>query len=290
MTKISSLYAAMLTRNTKDSGTGSKIVLIANIYGIDRLHYTFPPSPQKDRVQGQANLYRVAIAEAIPLDTQFLLRTYFRVAIRGTDLWRPEHVLIWGIPRGNNPIVPMATGLDLRTSGVQRGNRVGTDKPLILSTDEAEGDVSFPLLSVSLGGNAVPIQRLLVLMTTADKPDAGTGSSVILQIVRDAQLMVTFTLPDTPQNDQRRGQANWYFIPVPVDFTKGSLARNARITLTIGGTDAWLPSSFMVFGFDSKEGPPAYIVPLVHVDPWNLGWLSTDPSEGKSTIELPVLL
>jgi hypothetical protein len=289
MSKIRQVYAAMLTRNTKDSGTRRKIVLIANIYGIDRLHYTFPPSSQMDQIVGQANLYRLAVAEAIPLDTQFLSRTYFRIAIRGSDLWRPEHFFIWGTVGGANPIVPMALGLDLRTSGVQRGNRVGTDRPLVLSGDEGKGDVSFSLSSVNLGGGAVPIRRLLVIMSTADRPNAGTNSALTLQVAGASQVIVTYNLPDTPQEDQERGQANWYFVPIPVEFKKNSLGPSPKVTLTIAGTDAWLPASIMVFGLDSAEGHPAYIVPLVHVDPWALGWLSSDPNEGKSTIELPVL-
>ena len=95
-----------------------------------------------------------------------------------------------------------------------------------------------------------------------------------------------FDIPDTPQQDQERGQANLYFVPVSSPFTKGSLNRDA-ISLRIGGDDAWLPVSFFLFGLDDATGRPEALVPLVHIRNWTLGWLSTDAGEGVPSVTLP---
>ncbi len=51
------VFTAMLTRNTDGTGTNSRIVLIINDNGIDRLHHTFSDTSQDDQERGQANLY-----------------------------------------------------------------------------------------------------------------------------------------------------------------------------------------------------------------------------------------
>jgi hypothetical protein len=43
-----------------------------------------------------------------------------------------------------------------------------------------------------------------------------------------------------------------------------------------------------MFGLDSRQGNPARIVPLVHLHPWQLGWLSTDLDEGMPSVPLPL--
>ena len=54
------------------------------------------------------------------------------------------------------------------------------------------------------------------------------------------------------------------------------------------GTDAWLPMRVFVFGLDTEEGRPGEVVTLSAIPKWDLGWLSTDPSEGASSVPLPI--
>jgi hypothetical protein len=63
---------------------------------------------------------------------------------------------------------------------------------------------------------------------------------------------------------------------------------NGGIKLSIKGRDAWLPKQVFVYGFDTEEGRPTQIVPLVSMRSWALGWLSEDTSEGQPSVNLPV--
>jgi hypothetical protein len=133
---------------------------------------------------------------------------------------------------------------------------------------------------------SMQINRLLMLMTTADEEDAGTESDVKLQITNAAgSVIVDFTVPNTPQEEQERAQANFYFVPVSPGFSLDDLDGDS-VRLNIKGQDAWLPQSFFLFGLDTASGRPDFLVPLVHIGDWRHGWLSTDSSEGKSSISL----
>jgi len=263
MPHLRRLWAGMLTRYTVRSGTRDPIVLIVNENGIDRLHYTFPGD-----YHHKAELYEVNVA-ANNIIPENLNNSSIRVGIRGEDLWRPEHFVVWGERFTGGAIIPLAieTGL------------IG------ISADASEGNLSFPLRLVGLGNEDMPINRLLMLMTTAEE-DAETNSPITLQISSEGSPIVDFDFPDTPQWDQEWGQANLYFVPVISPFTKRGLARDA-ISLRIRGDDAWLPASFFLIGLDDAKGRPEALVPLVHVRNWTLGWLSTDTSEGVPSVRLP---
>jgi hypothetical protein len=43
-----------------------------------------------------------------------------------------------------------------------------------------------------------------------------------------------------------------------------------------------------VFGLDTQEGRPNEVVTLSAIPKWELGWLSTDPSEGAASVDLPL--
>ena len=58
--------------------------------------------------------------------------------------------------------------------------------------------------------------------------------------------------------------------------------------LSIRGSDAWLPIVVAMFGLDTASGNPGRMVPLVYFDPWQFGWLSTDPGEGSAAATLPL--
>ncbi len=271
MSKLRYLWAGMLTRNTGDAGTDSRIMLIVNENGFDRLHHTFPDTSQRDQEQGEANLYEIPVAgdNIVP---ENLNNSSLRVGIRGDDKWAPEHFIVWGERFTSGAITPIAIETDLRLS---------------LSTDANEGNLSFPVRLVDQGSANMSIKRLLILMTTADAPNASTDDPVELQITGvGGSLVVDFNIPDTPQYEQERAQANFYFVPVSSEFTKNSL-NSESIRLNIKGSDAWLPKSFFLFGLDDATGRPESLVPLVHIRNWTLGWLSTDSSEGKASVTLP---
>ena len=65
---------------------------------------------------------------------------------------------------------------------------------------------------------------------------------------------------------------------------------NGGIKLRINGDDAWLPDSIFVYGFDTAEGRPSEIVPLVSIPDWTEGIMSTDPDEDplRGERDLPI--
>lgn len=268
MPNISRVWFAMRTRNANYAGTDSPIVLTVNVNGIDVVNQTFVDSVQSDQEEGQANLYW---RNTMLFDAAALTNSSVRVGIRGDDAWRPEHIFLFGEPvrtRGSS-VVPLAIETDLNSQ---------------LSTDRMEGPLTIPVKLVGLGNATMRINRLLLLMTTADRRDAGTDSPLDLQVSAGGGIVVNHQIPDTPQNDQERGEANLYFIPVPNPFTKSSVS---TITLAIQGTDAWLPESLFLFGLDIANGRPTQMAPLVSMTSWQLGWLSSDSEEGSQSVTLP---
>lgn len=87
------LWVAMLTQNTDDAGTNDPIVLIINEDGVDKLHHTFLDTSQDDQDQGQANLYEINV-EGRNIRSENLTNSSIRMAIRGSNLWRPQHILV----------------------------------------------------------------------------------------------------------------------------------------------------------------------------------------------------
>ncbi len=293
MGDINSIFAAMLTRNNGDSGTDSPIVLIANVQGNDTIQYTFPDTSQEDQQQGQANLYEIPVHPVVPLSRNTLDETYFRVGIRGDDAWEPEHFFVWGTAQQPFAVIPLGIVLNAKTLDIERRLNAGVlvdTKPrnLVLSTNESEGDLSFPLLPVRKATNEQPLSGLILIMETADSDGAGTDSTIVLQIHIGNNLVVDFTIPDTPQEEQEQGQANLYLIPVGgLPFSKRDLLPGS-VNLIIKGDDAWLPKRMFLFGVDIADGQPIAIISLVHLTAWNLGALSTDGDEGLSSVALPL--
>src|SRR5262249_17833406 len=65
--------------------------------------------------------------------------------------------------------------------------------------------------------------------------------------------------------------------------------------LRIKDGEAWLPSSFFVFGShafqDCELRQPNFLVPLVHIPRWEWGWFSWDLEVGgQSSVSLPLAL
>lgn len=264
------LWAGMLTKTQQWSETDDPTVLIVSEDGHERLHHTFLDTAQDDQERGDANLYSVNVSTK-NINRNNLTNSSVRVGIRGEDLWRPLHYFVWAAE--GSKVYPIAIETELNTG---------------LSTDHSEGNISLPLRLVKLGSSKLKINRLLVLMTTRNTEWSESSSDISLRVTKPGgATVVDFDFPSTEQQDQQRGQANFYFAPVNTSFSRSEL--NAQsIRLTISGNDVWRPRSFFVFGLDDASGRPEAIVPLVHVPNWALSNLSTDPSEGQASVTLPL--
>jgi hypothetical protein len=127
-------------------------------------------------------------------------------------------------------------------------------------------------------------------MLTADVKDAGTDDLLHLRITTlDGRVVVDHDMRDTDQEDQERGEANMYFVPVITPFSKSELGEGS-VELSIRGDDAWLPASFFIFGAnDERTAFPEQVEPLVHVETWGFGNMSTDEDEGTPSVVLPLV-
>ena len=200
-------------------------------------------------------------------------------------MWRPKSVFIWGEQK-DGLIIPLALDTELQGEVGIAGQLVNVR----LSTNPGKGKLSFAPTRVQSGAANTVIRRLLVVMTTADKEDAGTDDKIQLRIVNsDGLLAVNHIFPDTSQSDQERAQANLYYVPVNIPFSKTELSRDS-IRLSILGRDAWLPDRFFLFGLSEEEGgqPPEFVVPIVHLPTWPLSTLSMQPGEGQEEVILPI--
>jgi hypothetical protein len=293
MTELKRVWAGMLTDERRNSGSDSPVVLIINERGgeLDALHYTFPDTAQRDQERGQANLYEIKEEDfetrgfvGRTVDPQDLNVSSIRVGIRGNDFWRPKSFFVWGEQR-DEIIVPLALETDMQRSIGIAGqlNDVG------LSTDPSEGKLSFAPGQVQSGSAFTVIRRLLMVLTTADEDDAGTDDKIELQIsTSDGHLVVNHVFTDTSQDDLERGQANLYYVPASIPFTRSELNADS-IRLGIKGNDAWLPDRLFLFGLDDEQGNAESIVPLVHLPTWPFRWLSTDRDEGEDSVTLPLV-
>jgi hypothetical protein len=261
MPEIPFLRLAALTRDVEDAGSPDQLNLTINIDGIDVAVAEFIA----DRPAAQGYLRR---AEAVvSFNSEALTNSSVRLGMRGDDAWAPRHVLLFG-QTSRDSVVPLAMETDL--SGW-------------LSADASEGALTIPLRLVALGGSDMLIQRLLLLVNTADKRDAGTDSLVQLQLKADANLLFSEVITDTAQDDMERALSNWYEFGVSSPFTRAGID---GITLTMLGDDAWLPASLFLFGLNTASGRPTHLVPLASVPVWNKGWLSSDESEGTKVVRL----
>jgi hypothetical protein len=128
-----------------------------------------------------------------------------------------------------------------------------------------------------------------MLITTKKVFHTFTNSTIQLQITSHGSVLLDYYIPDTPQWEQERAQANFYLIPVEFD----ALAKNKRddfsIRLSIKGTNAWLLERFFLFGADSIEGRINQLVPLMYMPSWVKGWLSTDGDQGDTSVRLKLV-
>ena len=277
--EISRLWIVMLTRNSENAGTDSRITLVINTGGIERLNHTFPDTSQDDQERAQANLYELDVTGRNIVPDE-LTNSSIRVGIRGDDAWRPEHIFVWGERRVllRTEVIPLAIETSINTQ---------------LSTDEDEGPSSLPLRLVNDGGSRMDINRLFMLLTTGTtfplfNTIPGSDSPLEIQVVSNDRLVVLFEIRDTFQDDLKAGSANFYAAPVFSSFTKRDLD-DGSITLRIKGLDDWEPTSFFVFGLDDASGRPESLVPLVHLPDWPHGNMAPDTLTGAASRTLALV-
>jgi hypothetical protein len=281
MSELDQLWVATLTTTLFAAGTNSPIAVIANQDGDDKIHHTVEDTPQSDLESGGANIYPVPVAgSGLEETTNPLDGTYFRIALRGSDAWLPLHVLIWG--KVNGRVVPLASRFLMKDW---------------ISSNQVEGNISFPVHRVALGNAATQIDQLVLLIETSDSvAEAGTDDRIWLRITTTAGLeAVNFVSGDTPSApDLEPAEANFYTFPAANVFARNQLDATS-IVLGIEGDDQWSPARLFLFGLDTgmTSVDVESIVPLVHVEDWAISplplILSTDPHEGEESVTLPLL-
>jgi len=279
---VDNLWLAALTKGNDDAGTNDRFNLTITVDGTDAVVRDFVIGWRMVRT-GTTQALRTGLRDgqagienSNPLETPFeaagLTHSSVRLGIRGDDAWSPEHVLLIGRTQPAfepGRIIALAMETELGSS---------------LSADNDEGHLTMPLRLVSPGNGATVIQRVLLLIYTDAGDDVETESSIQLQIGASAGVVLHQTITD----NLNPFTARWYMLDVETPFTQGDMAANGSIRLRILGTDAWLPKTVFVFGLDTASGRPNEVVTLASVPEWELGWLSTDPSEGSASVLLPL--
>lgn len=293
MPQLSRLWVGMQTRSDNNSGTDSRIVLIVNDDGFDRLHHTFEDTSQEDQERKHGNVYEVDVS-ADGIAPERLNNSSVRVGIRGADLWRPQHFVVWGEQAVDAAVVPLALETDLRVE-LSTDHRVDKDK----------GNLSFPLRLVGQGSSSMKIRRLLVMTTTADTANAGTRSPILLDINFGGGRTWSYQIVGSgdgdigsiPRRDKiGKGDATFDLFQGVIQFEPPDPSHPTRdnidsIVLRVEGNDQWEPAGLFVFGvdvFDSRSRPNL-LIPLVNIPNWDLGKLSSDPDdEGAPSVTVPL--
>lgn len=295
--QVDSVWFASVTRTDENSGTDSGIGFVITTGNADLLAHEFiEDTPQKDFERGQANVYEVD-ASATDLDDSAIAEMAFRLANLGSDQWRPEVVMAWGVSNrpGRDPnVAPIAfeTDIDVRlSSGPQDIKRGAVPSMLIHPAVDAGGqfDITDVVLIVQTRGT--PDDGFSIRASATQNPEdvqAGTDDAITLQIVRDGIPVLNREVPNTPQLDLEAGQANLYVLPTAAAFSRNELDTGS-IVLRISGHDSWVPARLFLFGIGADTGTRRPVVPLVHLDEWPFGRLSTDTGEGKPEVVLPIL-
>jgi hypothetical protein len=287
MAIVDDLWLAALTRDENDAGSKNRFNLTVNLDGRDVLDQDFTlgliyGGPSVGFIpglgKGQAGLEESSEHPlSTPFDPSVLTNSSIRLGIRGEDAWGPQHVLLFG------HIQPAFTPGQFIALAME------TDLTLRLSTDPSDGggsQLTTRLRLVLPGSATTVIRRVLLLVYTESGSDVETTNSIVLQIAAAGALVLHQKITD----DLNKNLARWYFLEVEGPFTKGDIDVLSGINLSILGTDAWLPKRVFVFGLDTATGRPNEVVTLVSIPEWDLGWLSTDHTEGNSPIPLQLAI
>ena len=276
MPSIDEIWLAALTKDEDDAGSEDRFNLTVNIDGTDvfvhdfLLGWNLPNQGGTGLREGQTGLEQGA--PPAPFESAGLTNSSVRLGLRGDDAWAPRHVVVIGSAQSDF------------TPGRILALAMETDIERWLSADSDEGRLTMPVRRVSAGSSDTIINRVLLLIYTDRGSDVDTDSDIRLQIAASGQLM----LDQKITHDLNQVRAHWHFLEVEQPFTRADVASKGAIHLSILGTDAWLPMTIFVFGLDTEDGRPNDVVTLSAIPKWDLGWLSTDPSEGAASVALPI--
>jgi hypothetical protein len=279
MALVDDLILVAKTRDEDDADTDSRHNLTINIDGTDVFNLDFPFGLGEGIGRNETGYQQCAILAgsvepplvADPFDSNGLTDASIRLGIRGDDAWAPQHVLLIGRVRSE------------WTPGRSVALAVETDLTEWLSSDPDEGHLTMRLRLVGSGNGATLIRRVLLVVYTSGEDNADTDSDVQLQIAAGGSIVLTHQIT----HSFGRRKAYWHFIDVDTPFTRDAIESDG-IDLSILGSDAWLPGAAFLFGLDTETGRPNEMVPLVAIPGWDLGWLSTDATEGNASVALPL--
>ena len=280
---IDELLLAVLTRDVENAGTDTPNFINGsiNIDGIDVARIGAIFLPPNDLKRGNAGILPFLPGSEREYQQSFnsedLTNSSFRVGIQGDDAWAPQHILLLGrtLPSEGEEtsFLPLAIEMEIEDW---------------LSSDYSEGVLTIPIRVVGIGDISTRIRRVLFLVRTANGDDDGTSDRTTLEVTIGGTEVLRQELPLTGQDDLEPKSHNWYILGAIEPFNKRDLMADGTIKLISGGKDAWLPREVYVYGFDTAEGRPNLIVPLVSMTSWDLGYLSKETGEGQPSITLPV--
>jgi len=271
---FNSLFLAFLTKNEDDAGTSNTFNLTVNVAGDDILDRDFGTD-----VDDGAASWLWSDTLPAPFDSSGLTNSSIRLGVRDDDAWAPQEVLLFGQAEPDfqpGRIVALA---------------METDVQHWLSTDLSEGNLTMPLRLVSPGTSATVIRRVLMIVETVWSDlfgDTATDSPIELEVRAGGNVVLKQEIDDTSQDDLEKGVTNWYVLDAAVPFTRADVLANGGITLRILGSDKWRPGPLFLFGLDTATGRPNAVVNLNAEPLRDLGWMSTDTSEGSPEAELTV--
>jgi hypothetical protein len=279
MALVDDLILVAKTRDEDNAGTDNRHNLTINVDGVDVFNLDFPFGLGEGIRRGETGYQQCAILAgsvepplvADPFESNGLTDSSIRLGIRGDDAWAPQHVLLIG--RVRSEWVP----------GRSVALAIETDLTNWLSSDPGEGHLTMRLRLVGAGNGAMLIRRVLLVIYTSRQDNADTESDVQLQIAAGGTIVLTHKIT----HSFGRQKAYWHFLDVDTPFTRDDIGTD-DIDLSILGRDAWLPGAVFLFGVDTETGRPNEMVTLVAIPGWDLGWLSTDADEGKSSVPLPL--
>ncbi len=292
MAIIDSLGLAVHVREFRHSSSGSNWSLIANSDGQDIFHARMMVSPPAGATyvtvprfgpEGFASVYafgsfpfgNFGVGGTLELDTGPFDPSSIRLELRGDDLLRPRHLLLWGIDPGG-AVVPLTVDLD-----------VGVN----LSDDEGEGFGSMPLTLVDSGDDATLFNEIVVLVSLANNANAPTRQPVSLRIERaDGDLVWASGLEDFHALEQNgRNTRIW-------SLSDTNLVRRVDALgpvvpkLRVDGPDNAMIQAVVAFGVN-RDGPRLLAVPLVHHVPSlaeSNPWVGTSTSPEGREMDLPL--
>lgn len=290
MALLAELYVATRTRNTADAETenaptlvvrrGTAIVFTKQLFGGD-----FRTS------RGAGAVWRFDLIDT-DLDSGGL---EIELWATGDDAWSPEHVIVWGIAgRGREErVIPLAAFLDLASPVT------AADRGVWVSSDTGEGERFLFVPSVDRGQDTTRARRVIVISATeaygamfplaagpgSSLAEAGTVGPLTLQAGGAGRLLLSYTLPATPQGDLAQGAAAFYIVDLAAPFSRADLT-GGSFTLTIESDDWWKPDYFAVFGVDTVTAGPNVLVPFVAASAADLRQMSSDPAEGWHSVVL----